>query len=325
MPNPDRVKLLDEATVIDRSGPKELAFLRSRLSAAAPRELYHYTTDAGLYGIMQSGRLRISDVFTMNDPSEIQYGYDVFFRRARDHRDKAGDGSFADFIGGLESFQQHVAGGPVTDVLDYFCASFSTHSADDLAQWRSYGANGRGYCMVFDGNRLQSAFQQFGDPGFQHVFAVSYDPKELIEVYDEILARIHDLWVRFGAVPESDGGDGELWRRLRIRLSNCLHESMIRLARYFKHPAYGPEQEYRFGLRVKDGGSVGKCHTQPRADRMVRYHDFDWTTVGKEALKQVFIGPAAVPHAEKFVYDCIREFGYPSVRVERSTIPYRVY
>jgi hypothetical protein len=225
----------------------------------------------------------------------------------------------------VESFQKHVTGGPLEEVLDYICASFSTHSPDELAQWRSYGGNGRGYCLVFDGEKLQHAFHEFGDHGLQQVYAMSYDPNELREVYGEILTRIYDLWARFSAVPESDGGDGELWRRLRISLANSQQEAITRLARYLKHPAYEPEKEYRFGLRVKDGRKVGKCKTEPRADRIARYHLFNWTTLGKDALKKVFIGPAAVPYAEKFVQDCKREFEYPHVEFERSTIPYRVY
>lgn len=325
MPNPARMELLEEALVIDRPGPKESAFLRSRQTASIPRELYHYTTDAGLYGIMQSGRLRVSDVFTMNDPSEIQHGYDIFFEQAQMPLVGVSDAQdFADFMRGVISFQKHVVDGPLS-ALDYFCTSFSTHGADDLSQWRSYGANGRGYCIVFDGSKLNQAFQKFGDPGLQQVYAISYDPEELSELYDEILKRLHELWVRFSAVPESEGGDGELWRRLRTRFASALHESIIRLGAYYKHPAYASEREYRFGLRVNAGGSVGKCRTEPRADRIARFYEFDWASLSKKALTKVFVGPAAVPHAEKFVWDCEREFGYTGAQIVRSKIPYRVY
>jgi hypothetical protein len=316
--------LLEEASTIDRPGPKESAFLQSRKTATIPDELYHYTTDAGLYGILKSGCLRVSDVFTMNDPSEVQYGYDVFSRLAQLPIVRLAEASdFADFMRGVLSFQKHVVVGPL-ETLNYFCTSFSTHSPDDLAQWRSYGSNGRGYCVIFDGKQLEESFQRVGDPNLRQVYAISYDVRELNELYDEILERIHNLWVRFSAVPESDGGDGELWRRLRGRLSTALHTSIIRLGAYFKHPAYKPEEEYRFAIRVEPDSVLGKCRTELRPDRIARFYEFDWAHSHKDALKRIFVGPAAVPHADKFVFDCMREFDR-YVQTERSTIPYRVY
>ena len=41
-----------------------------------PRVLYHYTNEEGLYGILKSGSIRLSDLFYQNDPSELQHGID---------------------------------------------------------------------------------------------------------------------------------------------------------------------------------------------------------------------------------------------------------
>ena len=52
MPDNKKMELLEEALEIDRPGPKEAALLASRRPTNAPSELYHYTTDAGLSGLL---------------------------------------------------------------------------------------------------------------------------------------------------------------------------------------------------------------------------------------------------------------------------------
>ena len=43
------------------------------LEAREPSPLiYHYTNDAGLRGILESGQLWLTDVFKLNDPSEYR-------------------------------------------------------------------------------------------------------------------------------------------------------------------------------------------------------------------------------------------------------------
>jgi hypothetical protein len=62
------MELLEEALEVDQAGPTEAAFRMSHHAAAVPDELYHYTTDAGLYGIMQSGHLRIVECHRAQKP-----------------------------------------------------------------------------------------------------------------------------------------------------------------------------------------------------------------------------------------------------------------
>ena len=41
---------------------------------AVPPLLYHYTDEAGLAGIIETGTIRLSDIHKLNDPSEIRHG-----------------------------------------------------------------------------------------------------------------------------------------------------------------------------------------------------------------------------------------------------------
>ena len=39
-----------------------------------PNPLYHYTDEAGLYGILKTGSLWLTDIYSLNDPSEFRHG-----------------------------------------------------------------------------------------------------------------------------------------------------------------------------------------------------------------------------------------------------------
>jgi hypothetical protein len=37
--------------------------------------LYHYTNDVGLRGILETGQIWLTDIFSLNDPSELSHGF----------------------------------------------------------------------------------------------------------------------------------------------------------------------------------------------------------------------------------------------------------
>src|ERR1700746_652095 len=48
---------------------------RSLDAREPPPIIYHYTNDAGLRGILESGKLWLTDIFNLNDPSELSHGF----------------------------------------------------------------------------------------------------------------------------------------------------------------------------------------------------------------------------------------------------------
>ena len=51
------------------------SFLDTVESQEPPKIIYHYTNDVGLRGILESGQLWLSDIFNLNDPSELSHGF----------------------------------------------------------------------------------------------------------------------------------------------------------------------------------------------------------------------------------------------------------
>jgi len=100
---------------------------------------------------------------------------------------------------------------------------------------------------------------------------------------------------------------------------------LLRLAMFFKHPAYRNEQEYRF-MHIQKEGAVSDVKYRARPHSLVRFKEDDWRSVAPTALKEIVIGPAAdQASALPFVKNCLRAFHsmQNSIDVRRSPIPYR--
>src|SRR5579863_6528378 len=67
---------LDDALkAFDEEGEKILRTLTAELDGnRPPPTIYHYTDDKGLRGILEFGTLWFTDIFNLNDPSELRHG-----------------------------------------------------------------------------------------------------------------------------------------------------------------------------------------------------------------------------------------------------------
>ena len=151
-----------------------------------PDTLYHYTSAAGLHGILSHKNLWASNVLFMNDASEVVYGRQVVARMLGPRRDKIPIcGAFTgDRLFGLgESWNIYVA---------CFC-----ENSDLLSQWRGYGVEGGGYCMGMNRNRLNTLA---GKPRQYVLFPVIYDVKRQEEIVrctiDEAFSTVEKVEAR---------------------------------------------------------------------------------------------------------------------------------
>jgi len=282
----------------------------------APETIYHYTDDMGLRGILESGRLWLTDIFNLNDPSELKHGLEISIKLLEENT-TVNPPEVGEF------FKQvvRILRGQVDPIAHYFVCCFSD-AGDDLGQWRAYADNGRGYALGFDGNTLRQAFDSGKggvDPG-RSEFTVTYEDVSLVEIQKEIIHKT----IPFVSVPRgrnlTDENINCYIRELLVRLLMLLFSSAI----FFKHHAYSNEREYRF-LSMHRAGPVPDQKFRSRPHSLIRYREFDWKTVVGESLKEIVIGPAADPNlAFPFVRNCLHAY-HPGtdIRVRQSDIPYR--
>lgn len=285
-------------------------------STPAPEIIYHYTNDAGLRGILESGKLFFTDVFNLNDPTEIRHGIKPAIDILAEHA-RTGPQELKPFS---ELFSQLLTGG-IEEVAHFFVCCFSSNS-NDLGQWRAYADNGRGYAIGFKGSQLELGFAKPGGvPIPQHsTFPVTYDDKLLARMSGDIIANIVPLISKPKGMNLKENTLRQYISELAVALAVCV----LRTAIFFKHEAYKNEQEYRF-LQIHQPGPVDGLKFRSRPYSLIRYREYDWRTATADSLCKIIIGPASDRLlASQFATNCIRAF-HPAgnIQISQSDIPYR--
>lgn len=281
-----------------------------------PATIYHYTDSAGLLGILESGKIWLTDMFGLNDPTELRHGvgHACEILAGEPQRGHPAAKIFA------EKFNMLRDGG-VEASAHFFVACFS-RDEDDLGQWRAYGDNGGGFTIGFDGTLLEKAFVKQHDEYVNATFPITYDDAALRDLHQQLVKEVLPLIPMPAGRDLSNGAINEFMKQLSISLS--IH--VIRAAVFFKHEAYKNEQEYRF-LQIRGMDQpIDDLKHRTRRYSLVRFTDFDWKTKDQHALKEIIIGPAADENAAQlFAHNCLRAGGFDpkTVIVRPSKIPYR--
>lgn len=277
-----------------------------------PPIIYHYTDDVGLKGILETGKIWLTDIFSLNDPSELRHGLDHGISVLK--RKVAGRPPAAKrFAQGLETLLNRVE---VERLGHHFICSFSS-CGDDLCQWRAYADNGRGYALGFDAKFLEDGFTKSPDTNTE-AFHITYDDHGLGTLLDQIIEsclRTVDLSPTLpSGVNVNLKDDPYTWLTLYL----------LRAALFFKHPAYANEREYRFLQYYGAGVAPPNMKLRTRPYSLIKYKEFDWKGAAAGALKQIMIGPAADhKKATRFARDCLRLGNAETVPIICSPIPYR--
>ena len=283
-----------------------------------PAIVYHYTDSAGLLGILESGTIRLTDMFGLNDPSELRHG----ISRACEiltAETQLGHPAATIFA---EKFNRIMNGG--IEAVAHFFAGCLSRASDDLGQWRAYGDDGRGFAIGFDGELLDKAFIRRGDediPG-NATFPVTYDDKLLSEMQQKLVGVVIPLIAMLAGRNLGNAAIYRFMKELSVSFSVCV----IRAAIFFKHKAYANEQEYRLLKICEAHQSIDGLRHGARRFALTRFTEFDWKSKGHHVLREIVIGPAADECAARsFTHECLHAGGFDPTMVIicQSKIPYR--
>lgn len=283
---------------------------RSTLSS----ELYHYTSIAGMKGIIEENGFWASDNRFMNDSEEnlsgIRLARDVLQHKLKRSKDAA-------FASILRSVDELFA---APKEYGYLVACFST-ARDDLGQWRGYAAGG--VCLRL-GDRLEEESPLFFAP--EHIpYTAIYKclPKRVL-----LLSAIRTFEREYArdraAMPVDwpEDHDEEYTKALHSHISGCIVG--------FKDAAFENEAEVRIVLSYEhlcqfDGGlrfrvsPLGIIPYLRTGDNLcIKKHG------GRLPLREVVVGPA--PHQTliaQSVETFLRQKGYSDTVVSVSSVPYR--
>jgi hypothetical protein len=121
----------------------------------ADRFLTHYTTSAGLLGMIESRSIWASHIGYLNDASEFRYAFDTardIVERINVLRERHAPRS-PELARLITEETNHLERGSIPNV---FVASFS-ESGEDLSQWRGYTRPGDGYTILCSLDAIKGA------------------------------------------------------------------------------------------------------------------------------------------------------------------------
>lgn len=239
----------------------------------APDILYHYTSQAGLQGILESDRIWATDIYALNDWTEFRLLFssaamrllaDTFNSELPEDIDADAKKMMVERVLAERNFPTLLelikADPPYGERKGVFVCSY-TAAGDLLSQWRGYSHSSQGFSLGFDTALLKKQLE---------AVHTTDTPTELVEcIYDEARIREHirdlgkkaaegfrELKERNDIVPASFTtlrNPSENYRKHSFYLEKSFTFATVpflRLATQFKHRGFQEEREWRVLFRA---------------------------------------------------------------------------
>jgi hypothetical protein len=261
-----------------------------------PDQLFHYLTANGLKNVLENCGMFASPTFSMNDPSELNYCWEIVEEVCIEYAQskKVEEKELANAILRNRYFIKKEYP-PEYPVLGLVCFS---EAADDLSQWRSYADNGNGFAIEFNTRILQQQKHPW------EFYKCIYEKEEQKKLIDRLFHLI--LSVR-----------GSLTNKTLESIVEVSVGYVWQLASVIKHKAYIAEQEWRLRTHDLSGATAFVSGSGLRASRKIEIFD-------ESAIKRLVIGPKNnFESAEFALKTLLKNTLFNKAEIVRSDAPYR--
>lgn len=265
------------------------------------RVVYHYTSAAGLIGILGSGVLRGTSASFLNDTSEIEHGLSIckaVLEEERGARASSEERKLLERTLGLL--------GDEVQLHEVYLTSFSARR-DVLSQWRGYGSSEGRFCIGFQ-------LSQFSERD------VLYLPRPVAYQREEQQEHVRRA-VRVTC--EMLGGDSDPANAWRYASSLSFH--LHRLMCWFKHSGFAEEQEWRSMMTLIGEHDLGYISFEPFRGAPRPYVPMlaGSRTSSRLPVVEVCIGPTErAPATYRATQLLLAKTGYGNARVTHTDIPF---
>ena len=279
-----------------------MSALEELLYANPPEELFHYTSQEGLLGIVGNRELWASKAIYMNDEAEFRLALSLA-REAIGSRSDDGD-IREELLADIDDIE----------TIHIFVCSFSAH-ADLLSQWRGYCPPGAGYSIGFSSDEIGA----IADRLFGFCFGkCTYDPLKQREAIEE-LVDFHIKEKRDQRARESAAKPSEhfIW-------SMAFREALAFTAPLLKHKSFEEEAEWRLVSRPLPHSSSMFSH-RPGRSHIIPFAKLPLSDEGQPIrIRRVIVGPTPHPElARDAVHSLLGAAGVTGCAIERSKTPFR--
>ena len=127
--------------------------------------LYHYTTQKGLLGIVETGEIWATNIFYLNDATEYEYAFKMLKDKINEKIEKLEPSpkGIASLIPALNDIEKQFYYKLIYTLDDlkasnpFYICSFSENK-DQLSQWRGYCPKGNGFSIGFNKSLLMKQY-----------------------------------------------------------------------------------------------------------------------------------------------------------------------
>lgn len=305
--------------------------------------LYHYTSNAGLIGILTTGHIWMSDPRFLNDSQEWYWAGKIVaktikgFARNFKQSDMGKCWEKANYNKFIRRLINHFKDMPISsyrfDPQVPFIFSLSEIN-NSLSQWRAYGKGE--YCIAFNAEKLASIYRT--DLIKVNYDKLKYDPKIANVVEEFFNNHRHNVY----GTPDASGNlELEVMDEGVLELQAKLHGRHFLLAK--KHPDFHEEKEWRLVTNLHSGRSPDKRvffdsatryptprakvrifqspMSDPAAEEKLQPHERRPTL--NEIIHHVVCGPGADETMAKASFEMLKSFAGINVPLEISGTPFR--
>jgi hypothetical protein len=273
---------------------------------STPTTLYHYTSGAGLIGILETRSIWATDIRFLNDTREFQVALDLV-ASALDRRRSIRSSPF------MSALHQVLGAALETASRTELYVSSLSEQGDQLSQWRGYCPTGNGYAIgvtpitLIPPDSDQTRF----------LVACIYDKSEHEKLVDTMIDDVLTFADTFWTGPDTSDRTLRESFKLFQRVASLLGPAL-------KDPTFSEEAEWRL---VSVASSFPPAHPSFRPGRstLIPYFahplgDDD----GVPLLDEIVVGPTPYPDLAKHsVEGLLRRHGISRPSVRTSTIPFR--
>jgi len=276
--------------------------------------LFHYTTAAGLLGIINGASLWATDVHFLNDAQEAIYAKEAVFKSVQKMESPTrnpshwayehGDAAHETFDRYRELTLEELANDPFGVYVTCFC-----EEGDLLSQWRAYGSE-HGYAVEINVRAIQQAVRNLllAPPTAGGVVNVRYGPDAAVAAATDAVAAVEEFNLNHPGVKA--------------------HYKALELATILatvKHPGFSEEREWRLfagfeAHHLQGPGSPTPMQFRATGMALVPYISID---LPRESFISIRVGPGDSPEVRAAgVRRLLTHYGM-TAEVVASEVPYR--
>lgn len=285
-----------------------------------PDKLYHYTTQKGLFGIIEDKCIWATDIRYLNDSTEWFGGIALFLKALKKEKEKRENSDekkllslIKNSLETLKFFENEKMKNSV-----YLC-SFS-EDKDHLSQWRAYSSNDVGYNIGFKLKTIKNIIE-LNKKKFVHFKLVPciYKLLDQIDLVKKLIEETFNAYNYFKNENEKD-------KSFILYACNYFMNNFYELVPLIKNENFYAEKEWRLVTSFAKNMFYNLQHRKGKFMPIpfIKFDFVDDKNKDRLLIYKVHIGPT--PHAElskRSVISLLSSNNIEYKSVENSIIPYR--